>query len=64
MITMASARVFRGPMREMASEPGMAPMASIRMGSVVRAPVSAWVRASSSPMKGASGGATSTGMRR
>ena len=41
MITMARPGCY-WPMREM--EPGMAPMASIRMGSVVRAPVSAWVR--------------------
>lgn len=64
MITMARARVLRGPMRAMASEPGMEPMASIRMGRVVRAPVSAWVNASSSLINGARGGATSTGIRR
>ena len=64
MIVMASARVLRGPMREIASEPGMAPMASIRMGRVVRAPVRAWLSPRSSLMNGASGGATRMGMRR
>lgn len=64
MMTMASARVLRGPIREMAREPGMAPTASIRMGRVVRAPVSAWERVNSSVMNGASGGATRIGTRR
>ena len=64
MITMASARVLRGPIRAMAREPGMEPTASINIGRVVSAPVRAWDRLSSSLMNGARGGATNTGMRR